>query len=187
MGSRAQDRRRQEFEDFVGTASTSLLRAGFLLTGDRATAEDLLQTTLLRTFVHWTKASQSPRAYANQVLLNLARDRGRQQVRRRTSTTGDMESLVERLASDTSDQAEGPVGQLVERQTMLRALDSLPDRQREVVVLRFYMDMSVSETADILRIPEGTVKSTVSRAIERLREIFEPEGNDAPGEVPNAH
>jgi RNA polymerase sigma-70 factor (sigma-E family) len=183
MAVSARDRRNEEFEEFVRLAGTPLLRAGFLLTGDQATAEDLVQTTLLRTFVHWKKARQAPKAYANQILLNLVRDRWRQLARRRlrAGLTADEGSV------DASDQAEGPINQYVERDAMLRALNALPDRQRDVLVLRFYLDQTVAETATILGIPEGTVKSTVSRAVERLRGLLEPDDSDEPSEVPDAH
>lgn len=186
MGPRARDRRRQECDEFVSAAGTGLLRAAFLLTGERTAAEDLVQTALLRTFVHWPQARQAPRAYANQVLLNLARDRWRQQSRWRTHPVGDIESEVESLPVDSSGHASGPISDVIERTTMLRALDSLPDRQREVIVLRFYMDMTVEETAAILDIPEGTVKSTLSRAVDRLRPMFDPDATDAAKEVPHA-
>jgi RNA polymerase sigma factor (sigma-70 family) len=74
----------------------------------------------------------------------------------------------------------------VERDAMLQALRALPDGQRDVIVLRFYLDLTVAETAEVLGIAEGTVKSAASRAVHRLRDLFETEPTAVQSEVPNA-
>jgi RNA polymerase sigma-70 factor (sigma-E family) len=187
MGSTARERHREEFEAFVRLSGPSLLRAGFLLTGDLATAEDLAQTTLLRTFVHWHRARQAPKAYANQVLLNLARDRWRKLARNPVQPLAEIGSGAGRSLGLIADRSVAPINELVERDAMLQALALLPDRQRDVIVLRFYLDLTVAETARILEVPEGTVKSSVSRALDRLRDLFETEPTAGSTEVPHAH
>lgn len=144
-----------------------LLRSAYLLTGDRGHAEDLLQTALLRTLRHWSAARQAPVEYVRRVLVNLSRDRIRLLGRRpresplpadpdRLSGTG-VESYADRLG---------------ERRRVAQALACLPTRQRQVVVLRFFEDLSVAQTADLLGFSEGTVKSYTSRALARLRDLL---------------
>jgi RNA polymerase sigma-70 factor (sigma-E family) len=151
------------FESFALHASPSLLRSAFLLTGDRGHAEDLLQTTLWRTARRWPVACASPEAYAHRVLVNLSRDRHRS-LRRRP---------VEQPGVDARDEAAtDPIERLITRDTMTRAVRRLPVRQREVVVFRFFLDLSVAETAAALGISEGAVKSHTARALGRMRDLL---------------
>ena len=154
------------FETFVLSRSAPLLRMAFLLVGDRGHAEDLLQTALLRTALRWRRAREQPEAYVRQVLVNLARDHWRRSRRRVT------EQSVDDLPATAADRDHSQT--VVDRAALLQALAGLPDRQREVVVLRFYADLSVAETASAMRTSEGTVKSYTSRALERLRQSFGP-------------
>jgi RNA polymerase sigma-70 factor (sigma-E family) len=149
-----------EFERFVSRGSPALLRSAYLLTGDRGHAEDLLQGTLLRVASRWDAAREAPDAYARRVLVNLSRDRWRSLGRRPRER-----SLVEPVADWGSDPSVG----VLDRHAMTAAVGALPVRQREVVVLRFFLDLSVSETAAALGCSEGTVKSYTSRALARLR------------------
>jgi RNA polymerase sigma factor (sigma-70 family) len=121
------------FTEFVEQRSTHLLRTAYLLTGDQGHAEDLLQTALLRTAMRWSAARQAPVAYVRQVLVNLARDRWRRYTRgpREESLPPDHQVSDER------------VEHVVQRRVVVRALSRLPIRQREVVVLRFFEDLSV--------------------------------------------
>lgn len=141
-----------------------LLRSAYLLCGDRGQAEDLLQLTLLRTARRWQAAREAPEAYARQVLVNLSRD-DRRRVRRRVK-----ESPLSAVASPElgSDHADAVVG----RDEVIGALRRLPRRQREVLVLRFYSDLSVSDTAALIGASEGTVKSYTARALARMRELL---------------
>src|SRR4051794_29448311 len=166
------------FETFVEDSSTALLRTAYLLTGDRGHAEDLLQTALLRTARHWSRARDSPQAYARTVLLNLSRDRIRSLFRRPREAP--MPPDV-----DAIHAVDAGYEQIAERRVMMRALARLPIRQRQVVVLRFYEDMSVEQTAELLGFTPGTVKSHTSRALARLRELLA--GHDSMEEVPRAH
>lgn len=172
--------RRDEFERFASRVSPSLMRSAYLLTGDRGHAEDLLQATLWRVASRWHAIHNSPDAYAHEVLVNLSRDRRRGLSRR----------LGELL------QAEPPAGvvndaveRLVEHDAMTQAVRGLPRRQREVLVLRFFLDLSVAETAAALGSTEGTVKSHTSRALTHMRELLTGRAENSYGlrsEVPNA-
>jgi RNA polymerase sigma-70 factor (sigma-E family) len=153
-----------EFERFVRRCSPSLLRTALLLTEDLGQAEDLLQVTLLRTARRWAKARESPDAYARRVLVNLSHDRHRQ-ARRRVG-----EDPLDHAGSfpGLRDQVDVVLG----RDAVVGALRRLPFRQREVVVLRFYVDLSIAETAKVMGSSEGTVKSYTARALIRLRELL---------------
>jgi RNA polymerase sigma-70 factor (sigma-E family) len=171
------------FERFVARVSPMLVRAGFLLTGDRGHAEDLTQTALLRVYRRWGSIGQSLDAYAREVLVNLARDRERALRRRpREVELGDRSNM---RAVDES-------AQLLARDTLTRAVRRLPRRHREVVVLRFFLDLSVAQTATALGTSEGAVKAYAARALRRLRTLLEADGSaseapEARREVSDAH
>lgn len=167
------------FEAFVERQSTGLLRMAFLLTGDRGHAEDLLQVALLRTARNWSRARAAPEAYARRVLVNLARDRIRRLVSR------------PREAPFPPDPAslgavDGGYGRVADRRVTIRALAELPIRQRQVIVLRFFEDLSVEQTSDVLGFSTGTVKSYTARALARLRELLADHPQTSPMEVPHA-
>jgi RNA polymerase sigma-70 factor (sigma-E family) len=169
-----------DFERFALQASPVLLRSAFLLTGDWGHAEDLLQTTLLRVAQRWTDIDRSPEAYAHEVLINLYRDRHRGLTRRVVEVL--QPDLPERPGSDSAERS-------IERGEMVWAVRGLPYRQREVVVLRFFLDLSVADTARLLGTSEGTVKSHTDRALKRLRGLLADQGeaSAAVKEVPDAH
>nr|WP_042192195.1 SigE family RNA polymerase sigma factor [Kibdelosporangium sp. MJ126-NF4]CEL18836.1 putative RNA polymerase ECF-subfamily sigma factor [Kibdelosporangium sp. MJ126-NF4]CTQ95361.1 putative RNA polymerase ECF-subfamily sigma factor [Kibdelosporangium sp. MJ126-NF4] len=151
------------FEEFVRARSSSLLRTAFLLVGDRGHAEDLLQTTLLRVAWRWSAAREQPEAYARRVLVNLSRDRWRNLSRRaREQNQSDLPQLP---SPDSADL-------VAERESLVQALRLLPRRQREVIVFRFFGDLTVADTARVLGCNEGTVKSYTNRALSRLRELL---------------
>jgi len=160
------------FETFVAGYSIRLLRAAYLLTGDHALAEDLLQMTLMRTARRWPSAKSAPEAYARKVLVNLSRD----QHRRRRSRV--REEPLPELGPElfaAGDLADAVVG----RDEVIAAIAELPARQREVLVLRFYADLSVAQTASAMGASEGTVKSYTSRALDRMRELLAEPNNIA--------
>lgn len=172
---------REHFERFAVRASPALLRSAFLLTGDLGHAEDLLQATLLRVVRRWESIHGSPDAYAHEVLVNLSRDRRRGLGRRPLE-------LPDFVAAPgfVPDAAE----RLAERDAMTRAIRRLPRAQREVLVLRFFLDLSVSQTAAALRCSQGTVKSHTARALARMRELLgEGAGTPLPfqSEVPDGY
>jgi RNA polymerase sigma-70 factor (sigma-E family) len=155
------------FDAFVTDHSDRLLRTAYLLTGDRGHAEDLLQTALVRTLRRWPAARAAPFEYTRRVLVNLSRDRIRLLVRRPREAP--LPTNPDHLPGHRSDPAMEAVG---ERHRIARALANLPTRQRQVVVLRFFEDLSVAQTAQLLGFSEGTVKSYTSRALARLRELL---------------
>jgi RNA polymerase sigma-70 factor (sigma-E family) len=161
-----QDRRREgaavdgpvEFEAFVAARSTALLRTAWLLTGDPDRAQDLLQTTLATCWTRWSRIrSDDPEGYVRRV---LARTYARSW-RRRWNGEVPTEALPE-TAGPVADDADL-------RETVRRALAQLPRRQRAVVVLRHFDDLTEAQTAAALGITVGTVKSQHSRAMATLR------------------
>lgn len=136
-----------------------LCRAAYLLTGDRAEAEDLAQTALARTYAAWSRVRRGDEfGYVRKVMVNANVDRHR---RRR---------LVE-----VSDDAREPstvdsrLAAAEDRDEVIQLLDRLTARERAVVVLRFYCDSSEAQVAEQLDIRPGTVKSTTARALAKLR------------------
>lgn len=162
------------FDEFVTIGSARLLRSAYLLTGDRGESEDLVQVTLVRTARRWGVARDSPHAYAHRVLVNLLHDRHRNLGRRVTEQR--LQEFDERLRP-VPDDAQARV----DRMAIVSAVRSLPARQREVVILRFFADLSVSETAAAIGASEGTVKTHTSRALTTLREAL----TDEPTETTN--
>jgi RNA polymerase sigma-70 factor (sigma-E family) len=156
---------RPEFEDFVHASSARLLRTGYLLTGNRLDAEDLLQTTLMRVARHWGAAETAPGPYATRVLINLSRDRARMASRRLSEAPLDEAGDPAMAEDDLSDQ-------VARRALIMAGLAQLADRQREVLVLRYYADLSVEETAAATGTSAGTVKSHTSRALTHMRELL---------------
>jgi RNA polymerase sigma-70 factor (sigma-E family) len=149
-----------EFVAFVEGSARRLLRTATMLTGDRGHAEDLLQTALERTARRWTRLDGAPEAYARVVLARLATDRWRALRSRVGEVPGDPPELVH------DDLATG----IAVRQALFDAMRQLTPRQRAVLVLRYFDDLTEAQTADALGISVGTVKSTASRALSRLRE-----------------
>lgn len=169
---------RREFERFVTGQVAPLLRTAYLVTGDLAGAEDLVQETLLRVARHWHKvrAMDHPAAYARRILVNLAIDDAGPRARR----TGEL--TVPPGARDLPDsRAEHDLEAVYTQAELLGTLASLPARQRAVIVLRYWEDLPETEVAAILGCSVGTVKSTASRALARLREGL---AASAPGHPP---
>ncbi len=152
------------FDEFATAAWPRLRWSAYLLTGDYHLAEDLAQTTLARTFAHWRRVRrQDAMAYSRKVLVNLNIDRLRR--RRMVEVGGDSaEHALDRVAD--GQDAEGTV---TDRDHVIRLLSVLTDRERRVVVLRHYFDLGEAATASELGIAPGTVKSTLSRALAKLR------------------
>jgi RNA polymerase sigma-70 factor (sigma-E family) len=168
------------FEQFVAQRSAALLRTAFLLISDRNEAEDLLQTALLRTALKWRAVHGAPDAYVRKVLVNLARDRWRQ--RQRHPAEHLMDDLPPALTVH-HDHADT----VVDQQLLAAGLATLSQRQREVLALRFFEDLSVADTAAIMGASEGTVKSYTSRALQQLRQFLGGRATDDPTEAQHVH
>ncbi|HEX9519081.1 MAG TPA: SigE family RNA polymerase sigma factor [Streptosporangiaceae bacterium] len=153
------------FEEFVAGSSGRLFTVAILLTGrHRAEAEDLLQDVLERAYRRWGRITRKgdPEPYVRQMLVNAAADRWRRLRYRREEPLA-LDSVV----VPAGDEA----GEAADRDVLLRALAMLPPRQRAVLVLRYFQDLSEAQTAAIMGCSIGTVKSQSSRALAKLREI----------------
>jgi RNA polymerase sigma-70 factor (sigma-E family) len=151
------------FEEFVAGSSARLFTMARLLTGGhRAEAEDLLQGAYERAYRRWGRISRraDPERYVRQILVNASADRWRR-LRRHPETS----LLVTGADPGTADTAAA----VADRDLLLRGLASLPPRQRAVLVLRYFEDLSEAQTATMLGCSVGTVKSQAARGLARLR------------------
>jgi RNA polymerase sigma-70 factor (sigma-E family) len=148
----------EDFDEFVRTRSTRLLRVAYLLTGDRHAAEDLLQEVLEQMYVRWRRVDESAEAYARRALVNRSTNRWRRRGRRPEAPLAHHDVAEPDHSND-----------VVIRAAVLHALHELPPRQRAAVVLRYLEDLPVAEVARALDCSEGVVKSNASRGLDRLR------------------
>ncbi|MEU4608393.1 SigE family RNA polymerase sigma factor [Kribbella sp. NPDC023972] len=157
--------RDREFVEFVEVAGASLRRTAFLVSGDRHRADDIVQDALYKLYLSWPKVRRvgNPFGYARRMVVNAAHDGGRRPWRREVSI-GDVPDQLDR-----DDFAAGHA----ERNEVLEALRGLAPRQRACVVLRYYEDLSVEQTAEILGCSEGTVKSQAARGLNTLRQAID--------------
>jgi RNA polymerase sigma-70 factor (sigma-E family) len=149
-----------EFSEFVHRRWPQLVRLGYVLTGDEGLGEDLAQTALARVYASWPRICRSgdPDAYVRQVMVNANRSRFRKR------------RVAEQLTGTVPEPAGGDVaGRSDDRVVLMSALLGLPPRQRSVVMLRFWLDMTQAEVATTLGCSEGNVKSQASRALVKLR------------------
>ena len=150
------------FVDFVSARWSRLCRTAYLLTaGNESAAEDLLQSAMERTYAQWARVRrmEAPEAYVRKVMVNSAIS-----ARRRPGWRLEWPRAV---VPENSIPAED--SGVVDRALMWPLVCALPERQRAVVVLRYYEDLSEAETADVLGCTVGTVKSHAHRALRALR------------------
>jgi RNA polymerase sigma-70 factor (sigma-E family) len=148
------------FRAFVEANGATLLHAARLLTGDHHRGEDLVQTALIKVYMKWGRID-APLPYARRALVNAHID----QTRRKWWGERPTETLPEPSVPDeASDRAASE-----SRDELRRLLAGLAPKERAVIVLRYYCDLSEQDTAATLGMPVGTVKSTCSRALARLR------------------
>ena len=147
-----------DFDDFVAARSASLLRTAYLLTHDHGLAEDLLQTALTKAWFAWGRVSESHEAYVRKILVNTYSTWWR----RRWNGEQPTDELPERPVADASGPAD-------DGHDLWRAMERLPRRQRAVVVLRYFEDLTEAQTADALGCTVGTIKSQTSKAFAKLR------------------
>ncbi|GAA0901783.1 SigE family RNA polymerase sigma factor [Streptomyces thermoalcalitolerans] len=142
-----------------------LLRAARSLTANQSDAEDLLQTALVKTYAAWERIEdhRALDGYVRRALLNTRTS----QWRKRKVDEFVCEELPE---PEPADGAADPAEQQALRDALWRAVMKLPVRQRAMVVLRYYEDLSEAQTAEVLGVSVGTVKSAVSRALGKLRD-----------------
>ena len=156
----SQTTRDAEFSEYMVMRQPSLLRTAYLLTGDRQTAEDLVQTSLAKLYLSWDKVQkrESLDGYVRRILVNEHNSLWRRGWKKREHATG---VIPERPHTDAYDDGR--------RDAVWEVVQTLPRRARAVVVLRYYEQLSEAETADALGISVGTVKSQASRALAALR------------------
>jgi RNA polymerase sigma-70 factor (sigma-E family) len=154
-----------DFIAFVRDTSPQLLRTAWFVCGDPVQAEELVQAALEKVYVRWRRLEHgTATAYARKVIVNHHIDTRRHRSR-------------EVLTDRTPEQATSEHG-VEEADALIRALATLAPRERQVVVLRHYADLSEQDVAATLGIGLGTVKSSGSRGLAKLREILVPEGEN---------
>jgi RNA polymerase sigma-70 factor (sigma-E family) len=157
------------FEEYAGSAWPSLYRYAYLLAGNHADAEDIAQQTLLKAYRAWSriKDSDSPTAYLRRMLTNTYLSHRRPKQRR-----------LELLTDAPPEPSRAPAGGPEERLALWPHVKSLPPRQRAVIVLRYYEDLSEQEIADALGCSRGNVKSTAHHALKALRAALGTDGRE---------
>lgn len=150
-----------DFASYMQARQPSLLRTAYLLAGDRHTAEDLVQTAFAKLYLSWDKVQQqgSIDGYVRRILVNEHNSLWRRAWKRREFAT---EQMPDRMQHDEYDGGAG--------RELWDLVQTLPKKARAVVVLRYYEELSEAETADVLGISVGTVKSQASRALATLRD-----------------
>jgi len=158
------------FDEYAGSAWPSLYRYAYLLAGNHADAEDIAQQTLEKAYRSWSRVEKadSPAAYLRQIVTNTYLSQRRPKARR-----------LELLMDAPPETGQMPVGGPEERMAVWPHVKSLPPRQRAVVVLRYYEDLSEQEIADVLGCSRGNVKSTAHHALKSLRAALATGGADA--------
>jgi RNA polymerase sigma-70 factor (sigma-E family) len=156
------------FADFVAARAPSLLRLAHLTCGAPDEAEDVLQSALERAYRHWgrLRPDTDPEPYVRRIIVNLAISRAR---RRRILRIDPVRDVPER-------PVQTPASGVEVRQVLSAALRGLPPRQRAVLVLRFWEDLTEAQTAEILGVSLGTVKSQAAKGLAKLRALVELEG-----------
>jgi RNA polymerase sigma-70 factor (sigma-E family) len=160
----ARDRREADFAAYLAARQPSLLRTAYLLTGNRHDAEDLVQTAFAKLYLSWDKVRDqgSMDGYVRRILVNEHNSLWRHAWKRREHTAED--TVLHALDTPHHDSPDDGVGA-----TLWDVVQTLPRKARAVVVLRYYEELSEAETAAVLGISVGTVKSQTSRALAALR------------------
>lgn len=152
------------FVAFAQGVTPRMLRTAWLLCGDAARAEDAVQESLVRLYGVWTRVrADQPEAYLHRILRNHLVSTWRRERR-------------QVLVPEVRDGGREDPDTATQRMDLVRALRQLPRREREVVVLRHYADLSEQAVADLLGVSTGTVKSSASRGLQRLREAVREKG-----------
>jgi RNA polymerase sigma-70 factor (sigma-E family) len=154
------------FAEFATARSAALFRAAYLMVGDHALAEDLLQEALTKTYVAWPRLRDvnNAEAYTRKAITTTAISWWRRKSWQNEKPRDDVPEL------SSAEHSE----QVAERDWLWAELQSLPPRQRAAVVLRFYEDLTEAQTAEAMGVSVGTVKSQVSDALKKLRAKLGP-------------
>ena len=159
--------RDEEFQGFVIGCWPRLLRTAFLLSGEQHAAEDLVQSTLEQAYLAWRRvcSADEPEAYVRRMMINAHARRHRRRLKEFLWAKGDSD-----LAHEPRDTGD-PIGQADNRSTLLKALGQLPPRQRQAVVLRYWEDLTETQTAQAMGCSVGAVKSNSAKGIAKLRAV----------------
>ena len=159
-----------QFQHFAEQQVLALRRFAYLLCADWHLVEDLVQTTLLKLYRTWPKLHRRGNVskYARKAVVNCWLDEKRRPWRRSESGHGEVPDRA-----DPNVDLDLAGERLANRERVLRGMTELAPRQRAVLVLRFWEDLSITEAAEILQCSEGNVKSQQSRALARLREVLD--------------
>ena len=168
----------EEFAAYMDARRQGLLRTAYLLTGDRHTAEDLVQTALAKLYLSWDKVHrrEAVDGYVRRILVHEHTSLWRRAWKRREVSTDRVPDAPDRASRESPD-VDVDVSE-----ALWAVVRSLPRRQRAVVVLRYYEELSEAETAQTLGVSVGTVKSQASRAMDTLRRRVLDEPRLAPSE-----
>ena len=164
------------FEEFVVARRPALLRTAYLLTGDLADAEDLVQVALAKAVPHWRRIAHRPEPYVRKILARESVSRWRARRWREVSH----DRVPDLVGGPTTDATD-------DRLALQAALAELAPRQRAVIVLRYFDDLTEKETAAALGIAVGTVKSQARNALARLRDVLDVFGVVTVTEVRTPH
>jgi RNA polymerase sigma-70 factor (sigma-E family) len=156
------DRGTDELAAFLAQRGDHLLRSAALMAGGRQAGEDLLQAAVERLLAHWRRFDGDPERYLRRIMANLAIDD-----RRRLGTW----QRKARLLRASEQPGLDPIAEVDLRDALVQMLLQLPARQRTVLVLRYWEQLSEAEIAQLLGWPEGTVKSAAARGLKRLAEL----------------
>jgi RNA polymerase sigma-70 factor (sigma-E family) len=150
------------FTDYFASRSSAMRGTAFLLCGDWHRAEDLVQTAFVKLYRAWNRIAKHEAldAYTRQIIVRTFLDEARRGFFHR-----------ERPTAEQTDRSVPQQGDIEDQLVLLRALAEVPPRQRAALVLRFWEDLSVEETAKALRCTAGTVKSQTARGLEAMREL----------------
>jgi RNA polymerase sigma-70 factor (sigma-E family) len=151
------------FGEFVQARSSSLFRTAYLMVGDHQLAQDLLQEALVKTLIAWPRLRDRANleAYTRRIIVTTSVSWRR----RRSFHERPSDRVPELIDAD-------PVEAMLTHDAVIRALLTVPPRQRAAIVLRYYQDLSEAHTADALGCSVGAVKSQVSAGLKRLREAL---------------
>jgi RNA polymerase sigma-70 factor (sigma-E family) len=164
------------FGAFVDKHVDDLFKTAVLVTWDDGEAEDLVQDCLMKMAKRWprVRTMERPGGYARKTLLNLAFDETKRRARRRSELSLSGHSHADEVLEVGDIKATAALDSIAERAEMIEALGRLPRQQRLALVLRYFLDLSETQAAEMLGCSTGTVKSNTSRGLEHLREIFDP-------------
>lgn len=162
-----------DFESYVAARQNMHLRTAYLLTGDRFLAEDLVQTAFAKLYLAWNRVHDqaSLDAYVRRIMVNEHTSWWRRAWRRNETSVDSIPELPRQGGELGGDIATD----LYQRDALWALVRQLPPKQRAAVVLRFYEDLSERQTAEILQVSIGTVKSQTSRAVAALRTAWQNE------------